>query len=254
MIEIRDLSFSYNKKPFTEHLSFTLEDGVFTALIGENGSGKSTLLKLLTGNEVFTSGMILLDGKDIKTLGKNEISKSLSYFPQNRPIPDMTAKEVVMMGRYPYTRGKLSVSRNDHLTVEAIMTDMHLFHFAERNMKTLSFGERQRVYLAMLLAQDTKTCLFDEPTNFMDISAKFAIMQMLSEMKKKGKCILCVLHDISLALQYADRIIIMKNGNIFAVGSPDELYRNGSIEKAFRIRLQIHEINGQRTYSILPHT
>ncbi|MBQ8496505.1 MAG: ABC transporter ATP-binding protein [Clostridia bacterium] len=254
MIEIRDLSFSYGKTPFTEHLYLTLNDGTFTALIGENGSGKSTLLKLMTGNEAFSSGNILLDGKNLQTLKKNEIARRLSYFPQSRPIPDMTAKEVVMMGRYPYTRGKLSVSKNDILTVESVMTDMNISHFAERNMKTLSFGERQRIYLTMLLAQDTGTCLFDEPTNFMDISAKFAMLSKLTELKKQGKCILCILHDISLALRYADRIIIMKNGNIFADGSPEELCQNGMIEKAFDIRLQTYETNGEHTYIILPNT
>ncbi len=252
MIDIRDLSFSYHKETFFEHLRLTLSDGTLTALIGENGAGKSTLLKLVMGSEKADSGNIFLDGENMHSLKKSDIARRLSYFPQSRPTPDMSALDVVLMGRYPYTKGRFSVPEKEILLAAQAMERMNVSRFAERNVRTLSFGERQRVYLAMLLAQDTQNCLFDEPTNFMDVSAKFSMLDALSEMRNNGKCVLCVLHDLSLAMRYADRIIVMKDGLIFADGTPDALYQNGAIEKAFGIRLQKYENEGERTYFALP--
>ena len=254
MIEIQDLCFSYGEKPFTDHLSLTLTDGTLTALIGENGSGKSTLLKLITGNEKSSLGNILLDGVNIRDMKKREIAHRLSYFPQSRPTPDMRVHELVMMGRYPFTNGFSSATKKDLALTEKAMEKMAVLPFADRNLQTLSFGERQRVYLAMLLAQDTKHTLFDEPTNFLDISAKFAMLDTLVDLKNEGKCVLCVLHDLSLAMRYADRLLVMKNGNLFADGTPDALYENGAIAKAFGVHLTRFEQNGEKIYTVLSKT
>lgn len=253
MIEIRDLSFSYGSLPFVQSLSLTLENGSFTALIGENGSGKSTLLKLITGSEKPASGEILIDGVNIHNTKKRELAKKLSYFPQSRPTPDMRVEEVVLMGRYPYTRGSFSTPQKDREIALSAMKAMGVSAFAERNMQTLSFGERQKVYLAMLLSQETENCLFDEPTNFMDISAKFMMLEKLSALKSEGKCVLCVLHDLSLAMRYADRIIVMKNGAVFADGAPKTLYKSGAIDQAFCVRTVHREENGTDVYTFLPH-
>ena len=252
MIEIRDLSFSYGVTPFVQSLSLTLENGSFTALIGENGSGKSTLLKLITGSEKPASGEIFIDGVNIRTAKKRELAKKLSYFPQSRPTPDMRAEEVVLMGRYPYTRGFFSTPQKDREKVLSAMRSVGVSAFAERNMQTLSFGERQKVYLAMLLSQETENCLFDEPTNFMDISAKFMMLEMLSALRSEGRCVLCVLHDLSLAMRYADRVIVMKNGAVFADGAPKTLYESGAIDKAFGVRTVYRKENETEIYTFLP--
>lgn len=252
MIEIRDLSFSYGVTPFVQSLSLTLENGAFTALVGENGSGKSTLLKLITGSEKPASGEIFVDGVNIHATKKRELAKKLSYFPQSRPTPDMRAEEVVLMGRYPYTRGFFSTPQKDKEITLSAMEAVGVSAFAERNMQTLSFGERQKVYLAMLLSQETGNCLFDEPTNFMDISGKFMMLEKLSALKREGKCVLCVLHDLSLAMRYADRIIVMKNGAVFADGAPKALYESGAIDKAFGVRTIHREEDGVDTYTFLP--
>lgn len=251
MIDIQNLSFSYNGKPFIENLNFSLADGTLTALIGENGSGKSTLLKLLTGNEKLSNGIIWADGKNTKKLSRRDRAKHISYFPQSRPVPDMQALDVVLMGRYPYMHGKFLIPEQERLFCLKMMQKMEIAHFAERNMQTLSFGERQKVYLVMQMVQNTPNLLLDEPTNFLDISAKFAMLAALTEMKMQGKCILCVLHDISLAMQYADRIIVMKNGNVFADGTPETLYQNGSIAKAFGVTIRRSEQDGKNIYVIL---
>ena len=252
MIEIKNLCFSYADAPFTEHLSLTIHDGALTALIGENGSGKSTLFKLITGGERQKSGDILLDGMNMRGMKRREIAHILSYFPQSRPTPDMRVCELVLMGRYPFSSAIASATEKDQALAHAAMEKMAVLPFAERNLHTLSFGERQRVYLAMLLAQDTQTCLFDEPTNFLDISAKFSMLDALTDLKNEGKCVFCILHDLSLAMRYADRLIVMKDGNLFADGTPDALYKSGAIEKAFGVHLARLEQNGEIVYAVLP--
>ncbi len=252
MIDIQNLSFSYNGKPFMKNLHLFLANGSLTALIGENGSGKSTLLKLLMGIEKASDGTILADGKNMKEMSRSERATLISYFPQSRPIPDMTALDVVLMGRYPYTYKKFRIPNDERQFCLQMMEKMGVANFAERNMQTLSFGERQKIYLVMQMVQDTSNLLLDEPTNFMDISAKFSMLSALSEIKNQGKCVFCVLHDISLAMQYADRIIVMKDGRIFADGSPDALDRNGLIAKAFDITIKRYEHDGKYAYLILP--
>lgn len=252
MIEIRDLSFSYGAAPFVQSLSLTLKNNSLTALIGENGSGKSTLLKLITGDEKPAAGEIFVDGVNIHNIHKRELAKKLSYFPQSRPTPDMRAEEVVLMGRYPYTRGRFSTPQKDKEMALAAMEAVSVSEFSERNMQTLSFGERQKVYLAMLLSQDTKNCLFDEPTNFMDIAAKFMMLKRLSALRSEGRCVLCVLHDLSLAMRYADRVIVMKNGAVFADGAPKMLCESGAIDTVFGVHTVYRKEDGVDTYTFLP--
>lgn len=244
MIELRSLSFSYGKEPFL-NIDTVFDDRCLTALIGENGSGKTTLLKLINGIEKPKTGSILIDGHDISQASKKETAKRLSYFPQSRPIPDMSVTETVMLGRYPH-------GGTDSAFVGELLREVNAESLAHRSMKKLSFGERQRVYMAMLLAQNTKNCVFDEPVSFMDISSAFSMMEGLRGICEGGGCVVCVLHDISLAMSYADRIVIMKNGVIYDDGTPDDLFEKGSMDTAFGIHLKKYESNGKAVYLPLP--
>lgn len=252
MIELCDLHFSYNQACQIDIPKLTLADGTLTVLVGENGSGKTTLLRLIAGELRATQGQILVDGQDMARLPKNRLAKRLSYFPQGRPTPDMSALEVTALGRYPHTRTHLFSPREDREWATCALASVGAEQFAERSMRTLSFGERQRVYLAMQLAQDAQNCLLDEPANFLDVSAQFSMLDTLSELREKGKCILCVVHDLSLAMGYADRILVMKNGTVMADGTPDQLYESGVMDQAFGIRLCRGERDGEMFYGILP--
>lgn len=242
MIEIKNLTFSYGKEPFLS-VDTSFSDGALTVVIGENGSGKTTLLKLINGIETPKSGRVFVDGSDILITPKKEIAKKLSYFPQARPIPDMSVKETVTLGRYPY---------GDAPDITELLIKTHTKELEDRNMKALSFGERQRVYVAMMMAQNAKNCVFDEPVSFMDVSSAFSMMEGLREMCDDGRCVVCVLHDISLAMSYADRIVIIKNGVIYDDGTPDDLFERGSIDTAFGIRLKKYESDGKAVYLPLP--
>ena len=250
MIELANVAFSYGGGlEFVADFGF--EDGELTAIVGENGSGKTTLLKLAVGELTPQKGEVLVDGKPLSRIKRKDLARLVSCFPQSRPIPDMTATDAVLLGRYPYTRGSLRLPAGELEAAATALARVGAVEFADRNMKTLSYGERQRVYLAMQVAQNTQNCLFDEPTNFLDAAAKFEVLELMSGLAKEGKCAVCVLHDLSLALKYADRLKKKKKGRVFADGSPEELCESGAIDNAFGVRVKRFEENGERVYGIL---
>ncbi|MBR5520351.1 MAG: ABC transporter ATP-binding protein [Clostridia bacterium] len=252
MIEIADLSFSYGKNACLKQISLQFQNGELTAVVGANGSGKSTLLKLIAGELAPQNGRVCVDGNDIRRTQRMTLAKSLSYFPQDRPTPDFRAEEVVGLGRYAQTHGRWHVSETERQIVAAALQEVGAAEFSERNLQTLSLGQRQKVYLAMLLAQDASNCLLDEPTNFLDVAASFATLQTLKAQAERGRCVVCVLHDLPVALAYADRVVVMRDGTIFADGTPDELCADGSLEAAFDVRITAVETDGKRAYLVMP--
>ena len=252
MINVKNISFSHNKRTFISDLCITFPDSSLTAILGENGSGKTTLLSLMSKTLTPSSGKIETDGSDISLLGRDELARRLSVFPQGRPTPDMTALELVTMGRYPYTKNKLSVPRRDIDIAISALVRAGAEEFSARRLSALSYGERQRVYLAMLLAQDTQNVLLDEPTNYLDVSAKFHTMELLTSLKNEGKCVVTVLHDITLALTYADRIAVMKNGKVEAFGTPESIYESKCSEHLLGVKINRFKSDGKPVYVVEP--
>ncbi|MBQ8400191.1 MAG: ABC transporter ATP-binding protein [Clostridia bacterium] len=252
MIFLENICFSYGKEPFFKELSLAFQDGQLTVLIGENGSGKTTLLKLIAGEEQPQSGCVFLDGKARKAYTANERARALSYFPQQRPTPEMTALEVVMMGRYPCVQNRFVTPQSERERALEALQAVGAEDFADRFMQELSYGQRQKIYLAMQWAQDAPNCLFDEPTNHLDVRSKFSLMEDLAAMKKQGRCLVCVLHDLPLALRYADRLVVLRQGSVLADGAPEALCRAGIIERAFGVRVRVLEDGEERAYAVLP--
>ena len=252
MIKINDISFSYGKNKFIESLSLTLPDSSLTAIVGENGSGKTTLLSLISRELSQRSGNIEIDGSNTQEMKRDELARRLSVFPQGRETPDMTALELVTMGRYPYIKGKFTTPQKDVDIALASLARAGADSFESRRLSSLSYGERQRVYLAMLIAQDTQNLLLDEPTNYLDISAKYQTMELLTSLKNEGRCVVTVLHDITLALAYADRIAIMKDGSLAVFDTPEAIFEGKYLEKAFGIRITKFESDGRSVYLTEP--
>ena len=252
MIELKDLTFSYTSKPFINEICTRFEDGCITAIIGENGSGKSTLLKLISGELKAKCGSVFVDGKDLNALKRKDVAKLLSHFPQGREIPDMNSLELVSLGRYPYlSLSPVTPKEEENIALSALRY-VGAERFAHVSLKKMSYGERQRVYLAMKIAQGSHNMLLDEPTSFLDIGAQFEVMNILTSLRNEGKCIACILHDIPLAMRFADNIILMKNGNIIAKGRPGELYEGGMIEEAFGISLERIELGDSTSFVPMP--
>lgn len=252
MIDIKNLSFSYGKDEFINGLNISFPDSAITAIIGENGSGKSTLLSLISKELALKSGSIEIDGVPLQKLKRADLARALSLFPQSRQIPDMTALELVLMGRYPYLKDKFITPRCETELAFSALLRVEADKFAERRLSSLSYGERQRVYLAMQIAQGSQNLLLDEPTNFLDVSSKFQMMELLLSLKSEGKCVIAVLHDLPLAFRYADRIAIMKNGKLTVFGSPEAIYESRCIEEAFGVKLAKADGTNGTFYSVSP--
>ena len=235
MIELENISFSYAKIPVLKNISLKLESGEMCALIGKNGCGKTTLSRLASGLCEPQCGELRLDGKIYKEYSKKSFARRVSFFAQKRPTPNMRVEDYIMYGRYPYSDISFKLSKADMEAIETAYKMTDTKRFAERNVASLSGGERQLVYLAHTVAQDSDHMILDEPTAFMDAANTFVVIDLLSELSKKGKCILTVMHDIPIALKHFGRILVMSEGEIIYDGTPDGALASKSIEKAFGV-------------------
>ncbi|MBP3396074.1 MAG: ABC transporter ATP-binding protein [Clostridia bacterium] len=235
MLETQDLSFSYGKKAVLHALSLRFAPGTLTGIIGPNGCGKSTLLRLLAGQSNPQSGACLLDERPFATWERRAFARQLSYFPQTRPVPDLTVAELVLCGRYPHGTLFSRPSANDQAAVDEALAATDLTALAHRNLQTLSGGEQQRAYLALLLAQQSSVVLLDEPTAHLDLPHQLLLMRRLQALRDAGKCVVVVLHELSLALDYCDRILALENGRIVADGTPEEVANSDTVSGLFGV-------------------
>ena len=237
MLEIRNLSTGYPGNPVLKDICLTLPQGAVNVIVGPNGCGKSTLLKALTGI-LPASGSVTLNGEELLTLSSRELAKKVAFLPQNRPVPEITAKNLVLHGRFPYLSYPRRYRQEDQLIAQAAMEKMGVADLADRSLCTLSGGQRQKVYIAMALAQDTPVVLLDEPNTFLDIAHQLQLMEQAKALAAEGKNVVLVLHDLSMAMECADSLAVFSDRKCLFQGSPEEAFRSGCLEKAFGIRVQ----------------
>ena len=235
MLRFNNLCAGYDRTERLHSLTASVCTGRLTAVIGPNGCGKSTLLKCLAGLLKPSDGMIFLDNHPLHCLPERERAKLISYLPQSRAIPEISVRQLVSHGRYPHLRWGQNLSPSDHEIIGRALARTELLPCADRAVSQLSGGERQRAYLAMMLAQQTPAMLLDEPTTYLDLSAQFSLMDLMRDLCSEGRCAVVVLHDLALALEYADDVLLMQNGRLIAQGSPDEIYRSGALANVFGI-------------------
>ncbi len=245
MIEFRNVCAGYYSTEVLHHITVTLERGKVTVIVGPNGCGKSTLLKSLIRLNPHSSGDILVNGMNIEQYHSKRLAKEIAYLPQNRNVPEITVLKMVLHGRFPYLSYPRRYKKED---VEKAREALHwagIEDLAEKNMSSLSGGTRQKVYIAMAIAQDTPVILMDEPTSFLDISHQLRLMELAKELARKGKAVVLVLHDLSLAMRIADVMVVMKEGKILQIGSPKEIYQSDVLQKAFDVKtIQVSTENG----------
>ncbi len=235
MLEIQNLNVKYPGRRVLSGLNLSVPEGQLTVIIGPNGSGKSTLLKALAGI-LPCEGNIILDGSALHRMNNRERARKIGYLPQNRTVPEITAERLVLHGRFPYLSYPRTYTREDQRIVAQVMEELEITHLAGRLLPTLSGGERQKVYIAMVLAQRTPVVLMDEPTSYLDIAHRFETIRMAKELKQAGKTVLLVLHDLDLALGCADQIAVMKDGALEMYATPEEIFRSGVLERVFSVR------------------
>ena len=249
MLEVRQLSAGYPDKSVLNHINLTIPTGKITVLLGPNGCGKSTLLKALCGILPVAGGQVKLNGENLLALPPKQLARNVAYLAQSRHVPDITAHRLVLHGRFPYLGYPRRYRKEDHACARAAMEQMGVWDLADTLLENLSGGQRQKVYLAMAMAQDTPVVLLDEPTTYLDISHQLQLMQLARQLADRGKTVLMIIHDLPHAFQTADKLILMEKGTVAAEGTPEELFSSGMIDRVFRVRLKRAETeHGWRYY------
>ena len=246
--EVRDLTFSYGKNNVLRGLSLDLEEGVITTLIGANGCGKSTLFNLMTKNLRPDGGNILFRGQPLSDIRLKDFAKQAAIVHQyNTAPPDLTVEKLVSYGRTPYhTFGLSKSSSEDEEKVNFAMEITDTAKHKSKPISELSGGQRQRVWIAMAIAQDTKTLFLDEPTTYLDVRYQLQILKLIKKLSRDfGITIVMVLHDINQSLYYSDRIIAMKDGKIIAHGEPEKIVSRELVREVYGVELDVTSVNGK---------
>ncbi|MHC3381242.1 ABC transporter ATP-binding protein [Haloarcula sp. H-GB5] len=235
------LSYSGTDDPVIDGESITAEPGAVTALIGPNGSGKSTLLKGLANQLEPDAGSVLLDGQDIQTMETKAIARKLGLLSQESTSPNsISVEDLVYHGRYPHRGFFDSVTEEDEAAVERAIDLAGCGHIREREVGSLSGGQKQLVWIAMVLAQDTDVLLLDEPTTFLDLHHQLEVMEIIETLRDESEItIVVVLHDIEQAARLADRMVALKDGEIQARGPPEAVVTEQLLADVFEIEAEV---------------
>lgn len=236
--EVEELSLIKNKKRILNHINCQIPSGKLSVLIGPNGAGKSSLLRCLTGLENFQSGNLLLEGKSLDQYSQSARTKILSWCPAETRMPfSYSCLEVVCMGRFPSHSG-YPKDRDYEIAKEA-MKQVGLEDLCNSNTRSLSSGEFRKLMIARALASETRILLFDEPDAHLDIACVFRVLSLLQELTRLGKTVCLSLHNLQLASQYADHVIVLKDGMKLGEGTPAQIFEPGLIRQVFGVGMSI---------------
>ncbi|WP_416149959.1 ABC transporter ATP-binding protein [Salipaludibacillus sp. HK11] len=243
-MEIKDIAFSYDKKvKLLKSINTSVEKGEITTIIGPNGSGKSTLLGVLCRHLTAETGQVVLDGKDSVHYKPKEFAKKLAIVHQQNEAPsDMTVENIVAFGRLPYKSIFQQPRDEDRESVEWALSCTNLTEKRKLTIDKLSGGEKQRVWIAMSLAQKTSLLLLDEPTTYLDIYYQFEVLEFIKGLNKAyGLTILMVLHDINQAIKYSDQIIVMKDGEVYMKGTPKQVITKETMKHIYGVDVVLRD-------------
>lgn len=237
-ITVRGARVQLGGRTILEHIDLDLFSGEVVALVGPNGAGKSTLLAVLSGDEPLDSGQIVVDGKPLETWGVRDLSRVRAVQTQESRVSfAFTGEEVVRMGRAPWA-GTEQEERDDQVLAAALRsTESQVL--AGRTVQTLSGGEKARIVFARVMAQETRIIMLDEPTAPMDIRYQEQLMTMVRRRAGEGATAIVVLHDLSLAAAYADRIVLLHDGRVAAAGEPEQVLTAENLQRVYRYPLSV---------------
>ena len=250
MLELKNLSAGYPGNPVFENLSLTFPKGSVTVVAGPNGCGKSTLLKA-AASILRASGQVFLDGEPLFSLSSRLRARKIAFLPQSRSVPEITVGRLVLHGRFPYLSYPRQYRPADYAAAEAAMETLKISDLSHRSLQSLSGGQRQKAYLAMALAQGTSAILLDEPTTFLDIAHQLQLMELAKDLAQAGKTVVLVLHDLTLAMEHADALVVMDRGDIVCHGAPETVYQSGCLKQVFGIDLGRTQVDGKWKYFYL---
>ena len=248
MIELHKLAAGYPERRVLERVSLQFPDGQITVLAGPNASGKTTLLRTILGLEPRLDGEIFLDGTAQTDLTARELALRVSYLPQSRPVPNIAAGRMVLHGRFPYLGYPRRMGREDREKVEEALALTDTARYRHRSVAELSGGQRQKVYFAMALAQDTPLVLLDEPATYLDLRHQLELMELIRLLQSRGKTVAAVLHDLPQALEWADRVAVLEDGKIADQGPPAEVFDRGTLDRVFGLASHRLTVEGKERY------
>jgi iron complex transport system ATP-binding protein len=256
LLDVHNLSAGYQNGNVIEDISFSLQPGEFVSILGRNGAGKSTLIKALQGLLKKVEGMVEVESESVFSMPSQKLAKRIAYVPQISSLSfQFSVEEIIQMGRYVHQRRLAGPSTDDQDTVQEVIELTGIGHLRKNKIAHLSGGEQQRVFIARALAQNTPLLFLDEPSSHLDISYQIEIYRILKRLQlEKGKTILSTEHNINLAIPYSQRLMLLKEGRIYAQGCPEKLITKACIREVFGadvdIRDNIH--SGLPEISLIP--
>lgn len=254
-LKIIDLACSYGATRVLDGLTFSFARGSFTGIIGPNGSGKSTLLRSLSRVLKPAGGVVLLDDRDLYALHAREVAKKMAVVPQETAVNfSFTVEEIIMMGRSPHLGRFQGESEKDFALVNRVMELTNTRHLARRPITAISGGERQRVIVAKALAQEPEIILLDEPTSHLDINHQVEILNLLKRLNREEHAtVVVVFHDLNLAGQYCDSLLLMQKGRIYMTGKPEKVLTADHIKEVYgtSVIIRKHPVTGRPAVMLL---
>ena len=239
MIELRDVSVRLGTTDALRNLSLAVQAGEWVGLIGPNGAGKTTALRALCGLVAY-SGEVTIDGLDIRSLGRRHLARQAAFVPQiPETPPELTVAEYVLLGRTPYLPYFGTEGREDRLAAERALERLELLELAARSLGSLSGGELQRAVLARALAQEAPILLLDEPTSALDLGRQQQALELVHALRDGGLTIVTTMHDLTLAGQYADRLVLLDRGQIVADGPPLEVLSEVNVASFYGANVRV---------------
>ena len=244
-MQLKNVGKSFGNQAILEDIQLNISPSKFTAFIGPNGAGKSTLLSIMSRLLKKDQGFLSIKGKEIEAWNSKELAKELTILKQKINYQSkLTVEELVSFGRFPYSQDRLT--KEDFKKVEQALEYLDILDLRNRFIDTLSGGQLQRVFIAMVLTQDTDFILLDEPLNNLDIKQSISMMKILrSLVDDLGKTIIIVIHDINIASQYVDEIVAFKDGKVFYQGTTNQVMRKEILDPLYEMDITLGEINGK---------
>ena len=235
-LRARKLVAAWHRRVVLDAVDFDAEPGELVGIVGPNGSGKSTLLRLLAGLDRPQRGQVTWDNRALPTFSHTERARLLAFLPQSPQVAfGFTARQVVLMGRAAHHRGAFE-TQADRTAADAALAEVGLTELADRSVDSLSGGERQRVFLALALAQEAQALLLDEPLGHLDPGHQMAVCEAVAHRAHTGRVGVVVLHDLNLAAQFCDRMVLLVAGRVAAVGTPRAVLESDALATAYGVQ------------------
>jgi iron complex transport system ATP-binding protein len=251
MIELNSVGLALDGRAILKNVSLQVFPGEVLALVGPNGAGKSSLLSVMSGDVQATTGRALLQGRDVSKYRVDEAARQRSVLMQSNEVSfPFTVAEIVEMGRAPWAR--TTSLADDNKAIAEALEKADVEHLVERRFNQLSGGERARVSLARVLAQRTPVVLLDEPTAALDLKHQESVMKTVREIAAEGRAVVVVVHDLSVAAGYADRVAMMVEGKIAAVGSPHDVVTAEQVSDVYGVAVDIELVGSPARPVIIP--